>query len=607
MSNTRTVSRRKCAAYAVASAVYSAVDSDLSKRALEHLRKGEFKEIISLEIDPNRYCDVDSFRDDYLVVSLMSKFPSWDIGIDRQQVALGKFLEAETACSNFRKRKSALYGVASTTTSCASVFYTARRKIEACLGPFDWDEAELHFGWGPGASTQVNSRMSDAYYKFGVSSPEVTSNCFMLAACAIARVPAWYRQVAGLSGSDSYAQEGPSTICRYFTPVVGNKVVTVPKSAKTDRVIAIEPHMNMYVQRGIGGVIRQRLRRVGVDLNDQTANQRLAREGSLTGSLCTMDLSAASDTISLELVEELLPQDWVTAIKLCRSPVGTLPDGSQISYQKVSSMGNGFTFELESLIFWALVSSVVDLNPRETERRVSVYGDDLIFSSSLFHPVKEILAVAGFTVNDSKSFYYGYFRESCGKHYFDGHDVSPFYVRKDVDSPFRLLWACNEVWRYSSRRYNGLLNDSRFKACHERLVSMLPNWARRSKIPDGLGDMGLVCSFDDATPSRHRCLDGWVVQVWCPKPTKVRLDRRGTMENVGILKALSKACSPPWWEKCYFRGRDLPLVAAIRRNMSVLQGDLGSVGRVDTLLRTSDKASKNILLVQQWKGTFGWS
>lgn len=139
---------------------------------------------------------------------------------------------------------------------------------------------------------------------------------------------------------------------------MGNKVTTVPKNSKTDRVIAIEPLMNMYVQKGIGGAIRHSLRSVGINLNDQTSNQRLAREGSLQGKLATVDLSSASDSVSLLLVEELLPPDWVAAIKLCRSPCGVLPDGSVINYQKVSSMGNGFTFELESLIFWAACSSV---------------------------------------------------------------------------------------------------------------------------------------------------------------------------------------------------------------------------------------------------------
>jgi hypothetical protein len=213
-----------------------------------------------------------------------------------------------------------------------------------------------------------------------------------------------------------------------------------------DRVIAIEPDMNMYVQKGIGALIRARLKRLTpCDLDDQKPNQVLARLGSIDGSLSTLDLSAASDSISLSLCREVLPPDWFSAIEHSRSPAGTLPDGRFITYRKVSSMGNGFTFELQSLLFYAAVLTVFDLFPSiGKDRRCRVYGDDIILPTAYAGIFVEFLSWLGFTTNPDKSFVDGPFRESCGKHYFLGDDVTPFYIRENVDKPQKIFWFHNQ-------------------------------------------------------------------------------------------------------------------------------------------------------------------
>ena len=155
----------------------------------------------------------------------------------------------------------------------------------------------------------------------------------------------------------------------------------------------------------------------------QEHHQRLAREASVRGHLTTDDLRSASDCVTLALTKLLTPQAWFEAFYRLRSHVGTLPDGSQITYEKISSMGNGYTFELETLLFYALVRAVCG-----KEGTVSVYGDDLIYPSQFVGPVRELLAFCGFETNVEKSFATGPFRESCGGHYFKGHDVTPFYL-----------------------------------------------------------------------------------------------------------------------------------------------------------------------------------
>lgn len=590
--NTNPVRHRSSASSAFAYAVYSSVGGTKASEALAHLEKGEFSELVSLSINPLEYDDPDLFRDDYLVCELMSKYPEWDVGIDRKQVAYEKFLEAEVQCAETNRRLGSPVGAASTTVTCESHIYTARRKIERLLGPFSWDEAAVHFSWGPGASTQVRSAEGDAYYKYGVKRPHVTGSCAMLAASAIALSPIWYSQIAGIDPSAPFAMPSPRLIARDHLDIVeGNRVVTVPKNAKTDRVIAIEPHMNMYVQKGIGAVIRRRLLKVGVNLNDQTLNQRLAKEASTYGELATVDLSAASDSISMKLVEELLPEDWVLALKQTRSPVGVMPDGTKVRYQKVSSMGNGYTFELESLIFWALISSVVDYNPAVKDRRVGVYGDDLIFSVTSYDSAVSLLSWCGFKTNAKKSFASGHFRESCGKHYFRGHDVSPFYVRKDIDSHMRLIWAANQVRRYARNRYSYGL-DARLLDAYLLCVCRLPAALRRPSIPDGYGDGALFGDYDECLPSLVRAphgLEGFLGTVLLPVPR-----RRRVSGGALLLKALGRKS-----EVCFWRDHIPP-----QHLQSVM--DRLPVGRMDTILSEGWSVKTARILIPLWRDYGPW-
>jgi len=510
--------RHNSAAFALASKLFCGLGSELSIKCHYLLMEGRHKELLELSLDVGKYDNADRFRDDYLAVELLSKYPLLRIDVNREKVALETFLEAEKQCSEASDRLSKRYvsGITSPYTP-ESIIWMARLKIASVLGPFSWDQAEQHFGFGPGSTTSLPRIRGDAYYKYGASKPHVTKACSVLGICAISRIPRWFNHLAGLAGENPETLRGlPLDLQaeRLLTFVSGNRVTTVPKNAKTDRTIAIEPDLNMYVQKGIGGLIRNRLLRVGVDLNSQTKNQDLAREGSLTGSLATIDLKSASDTVSMRLVEDLLPEDWVSALKQCRSPYGTLPSGELITYHKVSSMGNGFTFELESLIFWALCSSVITLF-RPEEDRLSIYGDDIILSSQLFGTISWILRYCGFTVNPKKSFASGPFRESCGKHFFRGDDVTPFYIREDIRTPDRTIWFANSVRRWARFPTYGL--DGRLESCYNLALDYLPSSLRQPSIPDGdldsydhLGDIALFGDFDECRPQRSKTLFAWL-------------------------------------------------------------------------------------------------
>lgn len=239
--------------------------------------------------------------------------------------------------------------------------------------------------------------------------------------------------------------------------VRGNILFTVPKNADIDRCAAKEPDLNMFLQKGAGSFIRSKLKQVGIDLNDQSRNRNLARLGSRTGDLCTLDLSSASDSISYAIVEALLPDLWFSHLNSIRSPI-TVIDGVEHCNEMFSSMGNGFTFELETLVFYSLVRTVAYF--RGVSGIISVYGDDIICPSVIAEDVMFVFSQVGFTVNPEKSFWTGSFRESCGGHYNDGYDITPFYLREPVTRLTHLIRLGNQIRRWAGHCDWSLLDPS---------------------------------------------------------------------------------------------------------------------------------------------------
>jgi hypothetical protein len=281
----------------------------------------------------------------------------------------------------------------------------------------------------------------------------------------------------------------------------------------------------MYIQKAVGTHIRRRLKRIGIDLNDQTINQRLARQGSIDGMTATIDLAAASDSISNALCTFLIPEEWMTLLNTIRCDHGMLPDGSYITYKKISSMGNGFTFELESLIFWAITQACEDAISRQKgldKHQCSVYGDDIICRTTSAKLVIGVLDYCGFSTNVDKSYIQGPFRESCGAHYFNGIDVTPFHIRRPIIGLDQCFLVLNSLRRWMST--NGIM-DPRYVDIYRKYVRMLPVKWQQPRIPDGLGDGALFGTFDDTLPNfnKHGCYTTTVLansQVECLETRK---------------------------------------------------------------------------------------
>jgi len=346
------------------------------------------------------------------VLAFFSKRADLDIGVDTKAVAWKAAVEAEALCRRTNEIFRLYFrGGFQFPLDVESVLYRAQRKISDILGDLPSLE-ELRLRFGPGATTQVKKKDASVRRKL--------SQMFACSEEAVRFLPEVLAEMPNWSGYDPARESTsvPVTIDR-------GRIDFVPKSAKTDRTIAVEPMLNSMVQLGIGSHIAACLQKEGVDITDQSLNQRLAREGSLTGDLATLDLSSASDTIASGLVESLLPLDWWDFLRSFRTGVSTSPDGV-IRLEKFSSLGNGFTFPLESLIFYSLAYACCD--PRD-HKKVNAYGDDIVVPCYAVPLLSKVLTCCGFLLNSKKSFASGPFRESCGKDYLSGVDIRPCYIK----------------------------------------------------------------------------------------------------------------------------------------------------------------------------------
>lgn len=182
-----------------------------------------------------------------------------------------------------------------------------------------------------------------------------------------------------------------------FRKIHHNRVELVPKNWRTHRTIACEPEGNIALQLAFDTFCKRKLKsRLNIDLSDQSRNQRLALESSVHGKLCTVDLKAASDRLALNVVHLLFNREWVDFFLDTRSPCWRDKHGVLRPYAKLSSMGNGYTFTIETLVFGALCKAL-------GSREAAVYGDDIIIETELYDNLVRMLSYLGFEVNKEKS------------------------------------------------------------------------------------------------------------------------------------------------------------------------------------------------------------
>jgi len=378
---------------------------------------------------------IDNIRSRRLLAGLLKKFMFTGSEEQRKTKALGSFLEAEASCWHFNRIGwlKLTYG-----EQLPEVITYARSWIRELLGDRPrWQELCEWARFGPGSTLTTGQGPTSSFFKYSKWPYTVTMDSVVYARFLIETDQRWMGALL-----ESYRirykvpMHAPLDMRQFwnnvFEVVDGNRISFVPKSAVTDRTIAIEPLMNLRLQLGVDGLIRRRLKRHDIDLDDQTKNQVLASIGSeLKGSsdftYSTIDLKGASDSVSLKLAELLFPDEWYRFLFDLRAHNGFVPGHGKVSYEKLSSMGNGYTFAIESLIFAALTYAVIVKGSGTVNFKsdFAVFGDDIVVRERYAQELISVLQSCGFTINRDKSFVYGFVKESCGTDWCHGHNVRP--------------------------------------------------------------------------------------------------------------------------------------------------------------------------------------
>lgn len=452
------------------------------------------------------YCSTkeDSFRRGQLA-ALFQKYPFNDPRINRDAVALEKFRKSEWKCRRMNRK----FFARSTRFEPEHMQYM-RNFIQSVIGATPNMEAIMgKCDFGPGSSVGVHG--SETSVKQKLRHLSVTPACEPVALAALARNIHYAELLVADAIVDALV--GDYRLAGLECPkVLYNKITCVPKNAKTNRTIAIEPTLNGFIQKGIDLELRSKLLRVGIDLTSQALNQALARLGSLDRDYATLDLSAASDSISIQLVKQLFPPDWFTLLNATRSPMYMLPDGTLHRYEKFCSMGNGFCFPLETLIFLAASAYAMSKTyiPLDIETR-AVYGDDIIVPQGSALLLIEVLHDLGFTVNRDKTFVFGDFRESCGADYFNGENVRPIYIKDPIYLDHRCYPLLNS------------LNKSGLKNAWHFLFESLPLHERRVRPYPRDDDTAITVPLDVFMASKYarwsRDYQTWQWTCITSKPT----------------------------------------------------------------------------------------
>lgn len=286
---------------------------------------------------------------------------------------------------------------------------------------------------------------------------------------------------------------------------VMSELLFVPKNYKTTRSICKEPILYMILQQHLRWELEEAISRglIGrfVKIDQQERNQIGCMYGAKTGAVDTIDLSAASDSVALNLVKKIFPRKWLHPMLSCRTTNVKLPDGNIKKLNKFAPMGSAVCFPTQSIVYTAVVVlaymyhadkdlRILDSTSNAIKRWIThniscnfatdssyeticVYGDDIICDSRTSHIVISILDELGFTVNAQKSYFAeSAFRESCGVYSLMGYDVTPFQFKVkhlgksfDTRSLSSVLDLCNRAGDYG------------YKNLHKFLIQVLLNYS----------------------------------------------------------------------------------------------------------------------------------
>lgn len=253
----------------------------------------------------------------------------------------------------------------------------------------------------------------------------------------------------------------------------GTKICLVPKDWRAKRIIGQEPVWNMCRQLGLKSQLEWHSSHF-VPYSDQ-GRQRLMLSRSFVYPIATVDLSNASDHISVSLAREIIPSGWFELLAACRTDAYDV-SGEHRRTGSFALMGNGFCFPILSLSVLSIAiasfchttgrdlpQDLCDLARFQHVFGIQTFGDDLTFPVVAFDNLVSDMTRAGLVVNDSKCGT-GYFRETCGVYQFYGR--RPFscqYLRSlewSSCSAIGLTTLVSELEKFGYLRTSKALSES---------------------------------------------------------------------------------------------------------------------------------------------------
>lgn len=463
------------------------------------IRNSEWMQLVNMTACPSDYATAEDYLRAAAASDFLRKLDSQIDEVDRGEATFQKWLEAERACFNTNRRINeiadfgTLHGIPCD-ARILEFFQDVKRNLLWLVGSGPSPTFEGRFG--PGATMSDMSGYTSIPNKMSTN-PTLTSSALFYS------VP-W----TGTKWAAACAARGDAP-----SIVRGNAYFTVKKTALIFRPCAKEPSLNGYYQLGLGRQLRKSLKARGIDLEDgQDVHRQVACAASKSGEFCTIDITSASDTLCSALVRLGMPSGWLNHLSDLRSPF-TRVKGTWYRLEKFSSMGNGFTFELETAIFAAICLSVAPwLTPGKD---MWVYGDDIIVPSETAQDVIWALKFCGFTTNQRKTYTSGYFRESCGGDFFDGRAVRPYYLKELPNEPQHFISIANGIRRLASN----FGQDSRLFADLRRswfkCLDFIPSAIRQCRGPEELGDL-VIHDSEDRWTTRWRANCIRYVRVYRP-------------------------------------------------------------------------------------------
>lgn len=512
--------------------VYSALDTPRSLACAILLRSGDYRALVGLRVDPNEYeprffNGSDRFTRDYQATELLRKYPGLPIpGLDLDGESVERFYSSEQVnyLSNRRLERHIDFPVLNGKLEWRAheLLLKAAKWMEKTLGRVP----DVRGKFGPGVVVEMaNWNRSRKYRNSGLTAYDK----LQFQPAVYDHTPPWVSQyffwdtVWGReylrcnSGSNELPIE------------LSDSYISIEKTALAKRGIAPGAGLMIYAQLAVGKAMRPRLSRVGLDLGNergfdpdlpteaQMRHQELARLGSISGDTVTIDLSNASDLNCYQLIRILsqyAPDWWAlwcdlrarrTSITHKNSDTGERTN-RRVLLEKFSAMGNGYTFELETLVFASLAHAVGGIIGIDS----FVYGDDMIVPREIANDLLALLRYCGHTPNTRKTFLTGYFRESCGGDFFEGRNVRPYYLKKVPQDAADWISIANGMWRASTR-----LGIHSLMSARNCALDNVPVHIRRLRGPLALGNL-VVTDDDESTWQSVTRSSIRYLRVWRP-------------------------------------------------------------------------------------------